>query len=100
MVTTQPSLFRQEAIDFQQHNRHWGQVAALQPLSTKVMTWLIAAAVVLIITFLSLAEYARKETVIGSRRPPALRRSLRLNKAPSERFTSRRVSRSKRDSPS
>jgi hypothetical protein len=48
-------LFRQAAIDFQQHNRPWGRVALLQPLSTKITTWLIVAIVALIVTFLFLA---------------------------------------------
>jgi membrane fusion protein len=64
-MTPQCSLFRQEVIEFQQHNRQWGQVALLQPLSTKLMTWFIAAAVALVITFLFLGQYARKETVDG-----------------------------------
>jgi membrane fusion protein len=61
----QRSLFRQEAIEFERHNRQWGQVALLQPLSTKVMTWFIATAVALVVTFLFLGQYARKETVEG-----------------------------------
>jgi hypothetical protein len=40
-VTPQRSLFRQEAIEFQQHHRQWGELALLQPLSTKIMTWFI-----------------------------------------------------------
>ncbi len=64
-MTPQRSLFRQEAIEFQQYNRQWGQVALLQPLSTKVMTWFIATAVAIVITFLFLGQYARKETVDG-----------------------------------
>jgi membrane fusion protein len=64
-------LFRQAAIDFQQHNRQWGKVALLQPLSTKITTWLIVAIVALIVTFLFLAQYARKETVIGYLTPSA-----------------------------
>lgn len=58
-------LFRPEAVDFQKNNRQWGHVAALQPLPTKVFTWFIAAAVALVITFVVLGQYARKETVIG-----------------------------------
>src|SRR5262249_19121549 len=65
------SLFRQEALDFQQHNRQWGQVALLQPLSTKIITWLIAASVALIVVLLFLAPYARKETVVGYLTPTA-----------------------------
>jgi membrane fusion protein len=64
-VTPQRSLFRQEAIEFQQHHRQWGEVALLQPLSTKVTTWFITAAVALVVTFLFLGQYARKETVVG-----------------------------------
>jgi membrane fusion protein len=59
------SLFRREAIEFEQLNRQWGQVARLQPLSTKVMSWFIATAVALVVAFLFLGQYARKETVNG-----------------------------------
>jgi len=58
-------LFRPEALQFQQQNRQWGQVAPLQPLSTKVLSWFIAAAVVLVLLFLFVGQYARKETVTG-----------------------------------
>jgi membrane fusion protein len=64
-------LFRQEVIDFQQQNRQWGRIALLQPLSTKIITWFIAAAVAVIVTFLFLGQYARKETVIGYLTPTA-----------------------------
>ena len=64
-------LFRQEAIDFQQHNRQWGQVALLQPVSTKIIAWFIVAAVATIVIFLFLAQYSRKETVIGYLMPTA-----------------------------
>jgi membrane fusion protein len=70
-MTPQRSLFRQEAIEFQQYNRQWGQVALLQPLPTKVMTWVIATAVATVITFLFLGQYARKETVDGYLTPTA-----------------------------
>jgi membrane fusion protein len=63
--------FRQEVIDFQQQNRQWGRIALLQPLSTKIITWFIAAAVAVIVTFLFLGQYARKETVIGYLTPTA-----------------------------
>jgi membrane fusion protein len=59
------SLFRQEVIEFQQHHRQWGEVALLQPLSTKVTTWFITTAVALLVTFLFLGQYTRKETVVG-----------------------------------
>jgi membrane fusion protein len=61
----QHSLFRQEAIEFQQHHRQWGEVALLQPLSTKVMTWFFTTAVAIVFVFLFLGQYARKETVVG-----------------------------------
>jgi membrane fusion protein len=64
-ITPQRSLFRQEAIEFQQHHRQWGSVALLQPLSTKVTTWFITTAVALVVGFLFLGQYARKETVVG-----------------------------------
>jgi len=35
-VTPERSLFRQEALEFQQHHRQLGEVALLQPLSTKI----------------------------------------------------------------
>jgi membrane fusion protein len=59
------SLFRQEAVEFQQHHRQWGQVALLQSLSTKVMTWFFTTAVAIVFVFLFLGQYARKETVVG-----------------------------------
>jgi len=64
-VAQRPSLFRQEAVDFQRHNGEWGQVGLLQPLSIKVMTWFITVAITLIISFLFLGQYSRKETVVG-----------------------------------
>ena len=70
-VPSQLLLFRQEAIDFQQRNRQWGQVAQLQPVSTKIITWFIAAVVSLFVVFLFLGQYARKETVTGYLTPAA-----------------------------
>jgi len=64
-MTPQRSLFRQEAIEFQQHHRQWGEVALLQPVSTQVTTWFIATAVALVVSFLFIGQYARKETVAG-----------------------------------
>jgi len=65
------TLFQHEALEFQQHNRQWGTVALLQPVSTKLLSWFIIAAVVLIIAFLFLGQYARKETVVGYLTPTA-----------------------------
>jgi membrane fusion protein len=64
-------LFRQEAIEFQQHGQQWGQVALLQSLPIRLMVWFIAAAAAAIIAFLFLAQYARKETVTGYLTPAA-----------------------------
>jgi membrane fusion protein len=64
-VASQRSLFRQEAIDFQHQHLNWGPVILLQPVSTKILTWFLATVVALILVFLSVAQYARKETVAG-----------------------------------
>jgi membrane fusion protein len=64
-VAARPSLFRQEAIDFLHQRRSWGEVVLLQPISSKFLSWALAALVALILFFLSIAQYARKETVIG-----------------------------------
>lgn len=61
----QNQLFRSEAVDFQRNHRQWGDVAALEPLSTKITAWFIAAVVATLLTFLFLAQYARKETAVG-----------------------------------
>jgi membrane fusion protein len=71
IVPLQRALFRQEAVEFQRDNRQWGKVALLQPLSTKVTVWAIATAVALMVVFLFLAPYARKETVSGYLTPTA-----------------------------
>lgn len=64
-MTAQRQLFRPEAIDFQQHQRQWGDVASLQPLTIKVTAWFLAGIAVAMIAFLFVAEYARKETALG-----------------------------------
>jgi len=64
-MSSQRLLFRQEAIDFQQHHRQWGNVACLQPLSTKIVAWFLAVSVAMITLFLSDAQYSRKETAVG-----------------------------------
>jgi membrane fusion protein len=60
-----PQLFPQEAIDFHQHRQRWGDVASLQPFSTKIATWFLAVVTAALIAFLFLAQYARKETAVG-----------------------------------
>lgn len=64
-VPAQRPLFRQEVIEFQQHNRQWGRVVPLQPLSTRLMVWLIAVASASVVVFMFFAQYARKETAAG-----------------------------------
>src|SRR3954453_4194642 len=64
-MASQRLLFRQEAIDFQQHHRQWGDVASLQPLSTKVVAWFLAVSAAAITLFLFDAQYSRKETAVG-----------------------------------
>jgi membrane fusion protein len=64
-------LFRQEVIEFQQQDRQWGRVVPLQPLPTRLMVWFVTACVAAVISFLFLAEYARKETVSGFIAPAA-----------------------------
>jgi membrane fusion protein len=64
-MTAHRLLFRQEAIDFQQHHRQWGNVSALQPLSSKLTTWFLTAVTALVAVFLFVGEYSRKETAVG-----------------------------------
>jgi membrane fusion protein len=64
-LLAQRPLFRQEVIEFQQHNRQWGRVVPLQPLSTRIMVWCATATAVGVIAFLFFAQYARKEIAAG-----------------------------------
>jgi membrane fusion protein len=64
-MATRPALFRQEAIDFVHQRQSWGEVVSLQPLSNRILSWTLAGLVVLILCFVSIAQYARKETVTG-----------------------------------
>ena len=66
MTTLQRPLFRKEAIDFQQHHRQWGDVASATAAVDQdrgLVLWRLQSAV--IIVFLFVAQYARKETAIG-----------------------------------
>ncbi|CAH2600578.1 HlyD family efflux transporter periplasmic adaptor subunit [Rhodovastum atsumiense] len=65
------TLFRQEAIEFQQHHRQWGEIALLQPLSMRITVWFVTVVVAAIVVFLSQAPYTRKETVSGYLMPTA-----------------------------
>jgi membrane fusion protein len=64
-MATRPALFRQQAIDFSHQRNSWGEIVSLQPISGTILSWALAGAVVLILSFLSVAQYARKETVSG-----------------------------------
>jgi membrane fusion protein len=64
-MATQPALFRQEAIDFLHQRRSWGEVVSLQPISSTILSWCLVGLVAFILCFLSIAQYARKETVTG-----------------------------------
>src|SRR4051794_38606158 len=70
-MNQRPALFRLEAIEFQRSQRQWGEVALLQPLSTQVLIWFLAAAVAGLVAFSCWATYARKETVPGYLTPAA-----------------------------
>ncbi|MGA8691936.1 MAG: HlyD family efflux transporter periplasmic adaptor subunit [Methyloceanibacter sp.] len=59
------SLFRPEALEFQKRHREFGQVGRLQPMSLKVLSWLLFAAVGSLLVFVCVAGYTRKETVAG-----------------------------------
>jgi membrane fusion protein len=67
----QPSLFRQEAVDFQRTHRQWGEVLLPQQRSAQILFATILVASMAILVLLSCATYARKETVIGYLAPTA-----------------------------
>src|SRR6186997_2477159 len=58
-------LFRQDAIDFQRARQQWGDVAALQPPSAKILVWFLIGVVAALVMFAQYAGYVRKETAIG-----------------------------------
>jgi membrane fusion protein len=64
-MAARPSLFRQEAIDFLHQRQSWGEVVSLQPISSTILSWALGIFVTVILCFLAIAQYARKETVIG-----------------------------------
>jgi len=65
------SLFRQEAVEFQQGQREFGEIALLQPVSTKLLGWLLAAVVTAAMVFLCFAQFSRKQVVPGYLMPAA-----------------------------
>src|ERR1700716_2308140 len=64
-MAARPALFRQEAIDFLHQRRSWGEVVSLQPISSTILSWILAGLVASILVFIFIAQYARKETVTG-----------------------------------
>src|SRR6266567_2734440 len=64
-------LFRQEAIEFQRGQREFGDIALLQPVSTKLLAWLVTGVVTIAVVFLCLAQFSRKQTVSGFLMPAA-----------------------------
>ena len=69
--TADRALFRREVLEFQQHTRQWGRVVPLQPLPIRLAVWLVAITIAVVIAFLFLAQYARKETALGYLVPSA-----------------------------
>src|SRR3979490_3652788 len=64
-MATRPALFRQEAVDFLHQRHSWDEVVSLQPISSTILSWSLASLVAFILCILSIAQYARKETVTG-----------------------------------
>lgn len=68
-VSNASPLFRTEAVEFQLTHRRWGELALLQPVALQTLTVALTVSVGLILIFLCLAQYARKESVPGYLRP-------------------------------
>ena len=64
-------LFRKEATDFYRGQRDFGEITLLQPVSTKILAWLLAAVVAIAIVFLGFAQFSRKQSVSGFLIPAA-----------------------------
>src|SRR3977135_3430749 len=75
-MATRPALFRQEAVDFLLPPQNGGEVVSLQPISSTILSWSLASLVVFILCFLSIAHYARKETVTGYLTPTSGRAKI------------------------
>jgi membrane fusion protein len=69
-MSNRPALFRSEAIDFQRLQQS-GEVVLLQPLPVRLLFWALTVSFALIAVFLAVAQYARKETVVGYLAPTA-----------------------------
>jgi membrane fusion protein len=68
MTGVKEPLFRSEALDFQRE-RLWGEVILTQPVSLRHFTVALVVVMILLILYLSLATYTRKETVVGFLKP-------------------------------
>lgn len=64
-------LFREEAIEFQRGQREFGDITLLQPVSTRLLGWLLTGVVTIAIVFLCFAQFSRKQTVSGFLVPAA-----------------------------
>lgn len=64
-------LFRQAAIEFQRGQREFGDITLLQPVSTRLLGWLLTGVVIIAIVFLCFAQFSRKQTVSGFLVPAA-----------------------------
>lgn len=69
-MSNRPALFRSEAIDFQRLQQS-GDVVLLQPVPARLLFWALTVSFALIAVFLAVAQYARKETVVGYLAPTA-----------------------------
>jgi membrane fusion protein len=69
-MSDRPALFRSEAIAFQRLQQS-GEVVLIQPVSARLLFWALTVCFALIVVFLVLAQYARKETVVGYLAPAA-----------------------------
>jgi membrane fusion protein len=58
-------LFRREAIEFQRGQHEFGEIMLLQPVSTKLLAWVLMVVVAVAIVFLCFAQFSRKQTVAG-----------------------------------
>ncbi|WP_026147980.1 HlyD family secretion protein [Robiginitomaculum antarcticum] len=58
------TLFRQESLDYKRRKLH-GEVILVQPVSFYIMTAVLLVLALIMVGFLSSAEYKRKETVAG-----------------------------------
>ena len=64
-ATSPVSLFRTKLLNFNNAERQFGRPVLLQPLSLRILSWLVAAFVVLIISLLVIGQYSRKATATG-----------------------------------